>query len=164
MGWMWKQICADPAFTSLPNRVESDEWGNAVVLPMPDADHSDRLSKVLQLLHRLLKNGDALPIVPLRTAKGVKAVDVAWLSRARRVAQPPVDDVLVIAPEICVEVAARHNWRGEIEARMQLYFERGALECWICDVEGKMTFCDVTGMIRRSNICPLFPVALEVAD
>ena len=90
MGWTWKQICADPTFTSLPNRVESDEWGNAVVLPMVDIDHSERLSEVQRLLNHLLKGGRALPIVPVRTGKGVKSVDVAWLSRTRRAEYPPV--------------------------------------------------------------------------
>ncbi len=164
MGWTWKQICADPTFTSLPNRVESDEWGNAVVLPMVNVHHSERLSEVLRLLNQLLKNGDALPIVPVRTAKGVKAVDVAWLSKARRHANSPVDDTLVIAPEICVEVAARHNQRGEIAARLQLYFERGAVECWICDVRGRMMFHDATGVIPQSKICPKFPACLAVVE
>ena len=161
MGWTWEQICADPTFTSLPNRVESDEWGNAVVLPISDAEHSARLSAILHLLNRLMQGGDALVVVPVHTAKGVKAVDVAWLSKERRAKHAPIADALEMAPEICVEVAAPYNQPGEIEARIQLYLEHGAVEGWTCAVNGKMTFFNADGPIRRSELCPEFSVRIK---
>ena len=161
MGWTWEQICVDPMFTSLPNRVESDEWGNAVILPISDADHSVRMSEVLHLLNRLMKDGDALVIVPVHTAKGVKAVDAAWLSKERRAKHAPIADVLAVAPEICVEVAAPHNQPGELAARIQLYLEHGAVEGWFCDAQGSMMFSNAKGPIRHSELCPDFPPRIK---
>ena len=162
MGWTWEQICADPTFASLTNLVESDEWGNAVVLPISDADHSARLSAILHLLNRLMKGGDALVIVPVHTAKGVKAVDAAWLSKERRAKHALVADALVMAPEICVEVAAPYNQSGEIAERIRLYLAHGATEGWVCAVNGKMTFYDADGLIRGSALCPDFPEEIEI--
>ena len=45
-----------------------------------------------------------------------------------------------IAPEICVEVPSPDNTTGEMEEKKTLYFEAGAEEFWICDLEGKMSF------------------------
>lgn len=112
-------------------------------------------------LSDLLPKGRALPVYPLRTVEGIKAIDVVWLSHARRPRQPPADDVAVLAPEICVEVAARHNPPGEIEERTRLYFQRGATECWVCDVKGRLSFYDPAGKLANSAICPAFPVVIN---
>ena len=48
--------------------------------------------------------------------------------------------ILPEAPPICVEVLSPTNTKGEIEGKRELYFERGAREVWVCDLDGKMAF------------------------
>ena len=162
MGMTWEEICEDPVVASLPYRVESDQWGNIIMSPPPGMNHSRQQSKIIHLLDRLLKGGEALAEFPLQTSKGVKGIDAVWISTKKLSRQTKPDDVASIAPEICVEVISPSNQRGEIEQKMTLYFERGALECWTCDQKGKITFFNPAGSIPRSEICLKFPTDLKL--
>ena len=157
MGMTWKQICADPVVAALPYRVESDEWGNIVMSPPPGMNHSLHQSRIVLLLNDLMKTGRASTEFPVRTSKGVKGVDVVWISDARLAEQPRKDDVAITAPEICVEVYSPRNRRGEIDEKKRLYLEKGAVECWTCDVKGRMSFFDANGQMAASKLCPDFP-------
>ena len=48
-----------------------------------------------------------------------------------------------------------------MQAKRQIYFERGALEVWLCDAEGKLTFFNSAGELARSALFPDFPTQLE---
>ena len=161
MGMTWEQICADPILADLPFKIESDQWGNVIMSPPAGADHSDYQGEILAALLRLLPAGRARAEYPVRTNKGVKAIDVVWVSRERHGQKPKTSIVHLLAPEICVEVFSPSNSAAEIEGKILLYFERGAQECWTCDRKGAMTFFDPTGVIKRSKICPKFPVRIE---
>ena len=80
-----------------------------------------------------------------------------WISDARLAQQPRKDDVAITAPEICVEVYSPRNRRGEIDEKKRLYLEKGAAECWTCDVKGRMSFFDANGQMAASKLCPNFP-------
>jgi Uma2 family endonuclease len=71
---------------------------------------------------------------------------------------------LTRAPEICVEVISPSNTTAEIMEKMALYFEAGAREAWICDQEGEIAFHHRAqpGVQERSEICPSFPVHIEL--
>ena len=45
-----------------------------------------------------------------------------------------------VAPEICVEVVSPSNSSAEIAEKIGLYLNQGALEVWICDQNGALTF------------------------
>ncbi len=157
MGMTWKEICNDPLLADIPYRVESDEWGNIVMSPPPGAAHSDFQGEIIVTLARLMPRGHAQPEYPLQTAKGVKGIDVIWVSSERRKQKPKDSLVHLLAPEICVEVLSPRNSRAEINQKILLYFERGAQECWICDKKGIMSFFDPAGSLTRSRLCPKFP-------
>ena len=93
---------------------------------------------------------------PIQTSEGVKATDVAWVSRERRASRPN-DPVYLIAPEICVEVESPSNQEAELMERKRLYFEKGAEEFWLCDLNGEMSFFDPAGGMPQSKLCPGFP-------
>jgi Uma2 family endonuclease len=164
MGMTWKQICADPIIAEWPYKVESDEWGNAIMSPPPGSEHSNFQGQIILLLGQLLPPGHAQPEFPLQTSKGVKAVDAIWVSRERRRQKPKGSIVHLIAPEICVEILSPKNKRAEIDQKKSLYFEKGAQECWICDRKGRLSFFDPSGQIPRSRLCPDFPLQLESED
>ena len=157
----WEEICADPILADLPFKIESDQWGNVVMSPPAGADHSDYQSEILAALLRLLPEGRTRAEYPVQTNKGVKAVDVVWVSRERHAQKPKSSIVHLLAPEICVEVFSPRNSVAEIEEKILLYFERGAQECWTCDRKGHLIFRDPAGRIERSRLCPKFPVRIK---
>jgi hypothetical protein len=45
-----------------------------------------------------------------------------------------------LAPEICVEVLSPSNSAAEINEKLALYFDAGATEVWICNLDGPCPF------------------------
>jgi Uma2 family endonuclease len=152
----WAEICEDKFLATLPYRIESDRWGNIVMSPPPRSRHAEYQGEITVRLRQLLSDGLSMTECPIQTTEGVKAVDVAWVSHARRKSKPN-DPAYLIAPEICVEVQSPANAHEEMMERKRLFFEKGALEFWLCGLEGQMTFFDPAGEVPRSKLCPQFP-------
>ena len=152
----WAEICDDKLLASLPYRIESDRWGNIVMSPPPRSRHAEHQGEITILLRQLMKDGRSAPECPIQTSEGVKATDVAWVSRERR-ASKANDPVYLIAPEICVEVESPSNQEGELIERKRLFFEKGAEEFWRCGLTGEMSFFDPAGKIPHSKLYPGFP-------
>src|SRR5260221_14156553 len=144
----WTEICEDKLLASLPYRIESDRWGHIVMSPQPRSRHAEYQTEIAVLLRHLKTGGRSITECPVQTTEGVKAMDVAWVSTERRASRPN-DPVYLIAPEICVEVVSPSNKDAELEERKRLYFEKGALEFWLCGMEGKMTLFDPGGPIEN---------------
>ena len=68
------------------------------------------------------------------------------------------------SPELCVEVLSPSNTEAEIHEKMQLYFDAGAQEVWVCDTSGGMTFMApaVGRPLKESRISPAFPRKVEL--
>ena len=156
----WEEICADPFLAKSPYRIETDHWGNIIMSPPADGFHSFRQSRIAIKLEQMRVGGYGLTECPLQTDAGVKAMDAAWMSK-ERFDQIPSNGVHRIAPEICVEVRSPSNSFQEIQEKLSLYFAKGAIEGWICDRNGQMSFFDGEGPIRRSILCPQFPELVE---
>ncbi len=157
----WREVLADVLLAKLPHRIETDRHGHIVMSPPPAFSHSQRQGKVVALLSRLLPAGQALPECPVSTSDGVKAIDVAWLAGARgEHAEQPL--ILERAPEICVEVISPSNTKLEIREKRALYFEAGAQEVWVCDLDGKLKFYGPTDReMGASRLCPSFPQRID---
>jgi Uma2 family endonuclease len=156
----WDEILADPELARLPHRIETDRLGRIIMSPPPAFTHADRQGRVVTLLNELLSDGRALPECPLSTADGVKAIDVAWLagSRPELVHRPAV---LTNAPEICVEILSPANSVSEIDEKRALYFDAGAREVWICNLDGSFSFFLAPHhLIPSSALCPAFPARI----
>jgi Uma2 family endonuclease len=136
-GMSWDEILEDKLLASLPYRIESDRWGNIVMSPPPRSRHAEYQTEIAGLLRDLMKGGRSVAECPIRTSEGVKAADVAWVSRERR-ASKANDPVYLIAPEICVELESPSNQEGELMERKRLFFEKGAEEFWLCGLSGEM--------------------------
>jgi Uma2 family endonuclease len=154
----WTEILADPFLAKIPNRIESDRHGRIVMLPLPDVLHARRLGSIVARLSKTAANGTPLTICPVSTADGVKAVDVAWLANAAGSELDQNTEVLTKAPEICIEVVGRFDTPSEISERRVLYFDAGAAEVWICNLDGSMSFfVSRDHQVSTSSLCPAFP-------
>lgn len=156
----WEALCANPALSNLPYKIETNGYGQIVMSPTSQR-HNTYQNRIQRLFGRLLRGGEALPENAIQTSDGTKVADVTWASHAfRRHHQDAFD--LPEAPAICVEVLSPTNTKGEITGKRGLYFERGAREVWVCDLEGKMTFYNPDGPLERSVICPKFPAQVKL--
>ena len=94
------------------------------------------------------------------TSKGTKVADVAWATAAT-FAQIRGATEASVAPEVCVEVVSQSNSKCEMQRKRKLYFEQGAQEVWICDEYGNLSFFDVRGVLKQSNLFPEFPPSVS---
>src|ERR1043166_2975341 len=76
----WSELLADPKVARIEWRVETDRYGQIIVMPPPGPKHGRLQAKIAHLLQNLLPNGETLAECPISTAEGVKAADVAWAS------------------------------------------------------------------------------------
>ena len=159
----WEEIRADPRWTCVEGRIETDRHGRVLMSPPPAPQHGSYQSEIAYLLRSLLEEGRVLTECPISTSDGVRAADVAWASAGsmrllgNRVCFPR-------APEICVEVLSPGNRAGETREKMELHFDAGAVEVWLCDDFGRMSFYLSAGgrAVRRSRLCPRFPERVEL--
>lgn len=153
----WAEILADRDLAKLPHRIETDRHGHILMTPPAGFRHSRRQDSIIGLLHSLMPQGQTLPECAVSTADGIKAVDVAWLSHDR----PELHDEplsLSRAPEICIEIFSPSNSVAEIAEKRALYFDAGATEVWICNLEGSFSFFVAPNHQQTiSSLCPNFP-------
>lgn len=156
---LWAALSADTTLAKLDYLIETDRHGHILMTPPPGFYHSGFQTQVAIKLNSLLSNGQSLVECPISTADGVKGADVVWIS-TKRCAKALRQDVLVIAPEICVEVISKSNTREEMMAKKALYFEAGAEEVWFCDRKGRMFFFlknSPDQAVSHSSLCADFP-------
>jgi Uma2 family endonuclease len=155
----WQDVLGDPSLQDLPYKIELDEKGRVLL------SQTSRLESFLKV-----GLGDALrdhaPIglrflsAPIQTRLGVRVADAAWMSRERY--QNQTQDVLTVAPEICVEILSPSNTAVEMLEKSALYFEAGAVEVWTCDLQGNVKFFAPVGELERSVLVPNFPLLITV--
>jgi Uma2 family endonuclease len=157
----WRQIMADPVIGRLPHAIETDRHGRILMSPPPGPRHANLQIKIGILLERLLPVGGQLGDCAVSTSDGIKGVDVAWLA-PDRCHELSSDEPLRRAPDICVEILSPSNAVREIEEKIDLYFEAGAREVWVCDRQGQLSFHVGSRSDRRANsaICPEFPTKI----
>lgn len=154
----WQEVCEHPSLKDLPFKIELNEDGKILMTPVK-VSHSLYQGEIEFLLRSQLKEGKALPECAIKTAKGTKVADVAWVSperlnRVKNAIECP------IAPEICIEILSSSN--EEIIEKRRLYFDAGAFEVWICDADGHMRFYDAKSQLAQSKLVPRFPKKIEI--
>jgi Uma2 family endonuclease len=155
----WEELCVDPVIAKQDFRVETDRFGQALVMSIPPSfEHGGYQLGIGALLMQLMPGGHAVTECPVSTSEGVKGADAAWIS-AQRKKRALKGSLLEMAPEICVEVLSPSNTREEMQEKKRLYFEAGAKEVWFCDLNGRMHFYLHTAPDKpaASALCPKFP-------
>lgn len=155
----WEEVCENKELQNLPFKIELNKWGQIVMSPVK-IKHSFYQGRILLLLESLLKIGEVMPECAINTSDGIKVADVVWCSEQRF--QQIEDEVSAsIAPEICIEVKSSGNTEGEMEFKKQLYFSAEAMEVWLCDENGNITFYDKQGQLKKSILVSDFPEQIK---
>jgi Uma2 family endonuclease len=154
---LWRHILADPQLQDLPFKIETNERGQLVLSPRKRI-HSIRQTQVTdRLANTIDRSGIRSVKLAIGTSKGVKVVDVAWMSLERFAEIDPAAEPTPIAPELCVEVVSTSNTQEEMAEKRGLYVEAGAEEVWLVEEDGTVSFYDEAGPIDASVLAPDFP-------
>jgi Uma2 family endonuclease len=156
---IWEQLLADPVLAKIEGRIETDRHGRIIMTPPPGPSHGSKQAEISYVL-RVLLSGRVVTECPISTSDGVRAADVAWFSDLRY-ARAFDRRCFLEAPEICVEVISPGNTKAEMEEKMALYFDAGAIEVWFCDEDGRMRFHSPQQSLEKSLLCPDFPAMIE---
>jgi Uma2 family endonuclease len=157
----WAEVVKDPELQRYAGRVETDRYGQVIMNPPPAPKHGYFQAKIATLLSEHLPQGHIVTECPVSTADGVKGADVAWSSK-KRWRELAGGSCFIHAPEICVEVLSPDNTERQIREKMELYFDAGAQEVWVCGSFGRVEFF-APGRTKSSGskLCPTFPSEIE---
>ncbi len=153
----WQEVCEHPDLQNLSFKIELDKIGKIIMSPTKVyySIYQGRLSNKLYT-QTPLKKGEIIVECAIKTSEGTKVADVAWASEDRKVLMFTETECSV-APEICIEVLSESNTKQEMKTKRALYFESGALEVWLCSPQGKLTFYNTDGKLKKSMLAPKFP-------
>ena len=129
--------------------------------PAPRPMHSAYQGRIVALLYALAPSGIAGPDISIQTSDGERVPDAFWLP-ANRVDELKDTFTLRQAPPVCIEVLSPSNSEAEMRDKRRLFFEAGAEEFWLCNLDGAMTFYDASGQIDASKLVPAFPLQLDL--
>lgn len=139
----WAEVIDNPLLQDMPFKIELNKWGK--ILMSPASNNHGRLQyEVGAHIDRLKRSGKIIMECSIQTSDGVKVADVAWASD-EFVAQYGYATPYLKAPEICVEIISPSNSKGEIDEKIQLYLVAGAVEVWIVDETGDMSYFNCEG-------------------
>jgi Uma2 family endonuclease len=146
----WHELMKNPFFRDVPYKVELNKFGQILMSPASNR-HGILQNRVAREIEYEKQSGVVIIECSILTSEGIKVADVAWASDEFYVEfgdKTPYPK----APEICVEVKSPANSKAEMEEKIRLYLEKGALEVWIVDEYGKVNFYTHTGKLRKSKI------------
>lgn len=155
----WTDVIDSPYLQDIPFKIELNEWGQIVMSPASN-NHGYFQIKIGALLENLKTDGEATGDCSVQTSKNVKVPDAVWMSSkfiADHSIGNAIDTPLAHAPELCIEIVSPSNSRSELKEKCELYFERGAIEVWLCSAEGELSFFDRTSELSQSKLFPNFP-------
>ena len=156
---LWKQVCENPHLQNLPFKIETNKWGKLVMSPARNK-HGVFQGEIYYFLRKLASSGKSSIECAIQTKEGVKVPDVVWYSD--EIAEKNEEAyALEECPEICIEVLSPGNSFEEMEEKKEIYFDLGAKECWICEVNGTMRFYSKKGIMKNSVLFPEFPSLIK---
>jgi Uma2 family endonuclease len=150
----WHELMNNPFFRDVPYKVELNKFGQILMSPASNR-HGILQNRVAREIEYEKQSGVVIIECSILTSEGVRVADVAWASD-EFYAEFGDKTPFPKAPEICVEVKSPANSRAEMEEKIRLYLEKGALEVWIVDEEAKVSFFTHTGKIKKSKIASNF--------
>lgn len=150
----WQEVISNPFFRDMPYKIELNKFGQILMSPASNR-HGILQNKVARGIENSKKRGTVIIECSVLTSEGVRVADVAWASD-EFMAEFGEATPYPKAPEICVEVKSPANSRAEMEEKIRLYLEKGALEVWIVSEAGAVKFFTHTGKIENSKIAAGF--------
>jgi len=143
----WQDVLADKSLQDLPYKIELNAQGNIEMSPASFM-HSYLQATLAKVLGIELE-GKVFTELAIQTRLGVKVPDVAWGTEGYF--QQHCEDICASsAPEICIEVLSPSNTIAEMQDKVLLYLEAGAIEVWLVE-QGSIRFFNTDGEQKNSS-------------
>ncbi len=156
----WQDVMIDKSLQNLPYKIELIKTGRIEMSPATNW-HAYWQYEIAGILRERLRSlGIGFTKASIDTPEGVKVADVAWGSH-EFLARVGMNTPFSSAPELCVEIISPSNSKEEIAQKVRLYLEQGAVEVWLCDLNGKIEMQNKDRKLEKSKIVPKFPKQLE---
>ncbi len=144
----WQDVLADKSLQDLPYKIELNERGNIEMSPA-SLIHSRFQGKLAKILGLEL-GGEIFTELAIQTRLGVKVPDVAW--GTDDYFQHHCEEICASsAPEICIEILSLSNTMTEMQDKILLYLEAGAIEVWLVEQQGLIRFFNTDGEQKNSS-------------
>ena len=144
----WREVLEDPNLRDLPYKIETNRVGQLIMSPARNV-HAFYQGRISAMLKQGL-GGHTFAECSVATPDGVKVPDVAWCSDDF-LSRYGFEDPYPIAPEICVEIKSPSNDESEIQAKVRLYLDAGAIEVWLVDAKGTVRVYGRGGALAASS-------------
>lgn len=147
-----QELIENPFFRDMPYKIELDKFGQILMSPASNR-HGILQNRIARTIENEKQSGVIVIECSILTSEGVRVADVAWLSDefyAEFGERTPFPK----ASEICVEIKSSGNSKAEVDEKIRLYLEKGALEVWIVDESAKINFYTHTGLMESSKLTP----------
>ena len=143
---------------NLPFPWETNARGQIIMTPV-NYGHSSHVGKLIRKLALIAPDWESGAELGIYTSDGVKAPDITLASPEYHARHLKDTSYVTEAPEICIEVMSPSNSWQEMQDKMPLYFEVGAQEVWIVDVDGKVFFFAIGNeQLQNSRLIPDAPL------
>lgn len=150
----WRRVLHNPVLRDLPFKIELNRFGQILMSPASNK-HGIVQHRVGSAIERLRKSGVVISECSILTSDGVRVADVAWASN-NFIAEFGERTPYPKAPEICVEITSPSNSAEEIDNKIRLYLEKGAVEVWVVNENGTTSFYSHVGVTKKSKLVPKF--------
>ncbi|MGQ0653434.1 MAG: hypothetical protein ACT4P4_14390 [Betaproteobacteria bacterium] len=148
----WTELCRDPSFEHVPEKVELNAWGEIELAPRT-VRRSLLATRLAHELDRQLGGGAVGISLAVLTNDGVRVADVAWAS-LELWSLHEGDMLFPRAPEICCVVCAPDG-----ERKLAAFPAAGAKEAWLVSEDASIRYFDSAGEKSTSS----FPVAISLS-
>ncbi len=140
----WQDVLADKSLQDLPYKIELNEFGKIEMSPASFL-YSLLQGEIAKRIGSQLR-GHVFTELEIQTDEGIRVPDVAWGSNDY--VKQHIEEVFASrAPEICVEIVSPSNNKTELQQKIELFLSAGAIEVWIVDESGAVTYYDSGGQI-----------------
>jgi Uma2 family endonuclease len=144
----WQDVLADKSLHDLPYKIELNAQGKIEMSPA-SVMHSYLQGTLANILGMELE-GKVFTELAIQTRLGVKVPDVAW--GTEDYFQQHCEDICAqSAPEICIEILSPSNTIAEMQDKILLYLEAGAIEVWLVEQQGLIRFFNTDGEQKNSS-------------
>jgi Uma2 family endonuclease len=145
----WSSVVNNPHLKDLPFKIELNKWGKILMSPASNK-HGSIQYEVASYIDGKKGSGKIILECSINTSDGVKVADIAWASDAF-IERFGYATPYAKAPEICVEITSPSNSRAEMEDKIQLYLAKGAIEVWIVEETGVISYFSHEGSMPESK-------------
>ena len=145
----WAEVIDNPFLKDLPFKIELNKWGQLLMSPASN-NHGYIQADLVYDLRTKLPKGKVITECSVQTTQGVKVADVAWASD-EFILEYGFKTPYLVAPEICIEVVSPSNSKPQMQEKIKLYLEQGAIEVWLCDQQGEISYYSRAGKIEKSG-------------